>query len=249
MIPGTSLIPIHDDNPTRRFSYVTAALIALNVVILLFEPHLGIGNGPSVAQFFYRWGLVPREITQGHPIALADCGGACFPGKNVYVAILTSMFLHAGPVHLIGNMLFLWIFGNNVEDVLGRVAYVGFYLVCGTLAALSQVAVNPSSAFPMVGASGAIAGVLGAYLVLFPRARVLTGVIVIFYIQFIRLPAVLVLGFWFVFQLFTGAMQQIGGGGVAWAAHVGGFVAGALLMVVYRALTRLPPTRSPEPLP
>ena len=248
MIPSTSLIPIHDDNPTRGFSYVTAGIIAINVLVLFFEPHLGSGNSPEVANFFYRWGLVPWEITHGHPVALSGCFGACFPHKNIYLAIFTSMFLHAGVVHLAGNMLFLWIFGNNIEDTLGRVAFLAFYLVCGVLAALSHVALNPSSIFPTVGASGAVAGVLGAYLVLFPRARVLTGIVLIVYIQFIRLPAAVVLGFWFVFQLFTGASQQIGGGGVAWAAHVGGFLAGAALIFLFGGRSRVRPPPLPEPL-
>jgi len=151
-------------------------------------------------------------------------------------------------VHLAGNMLFLWIFGNNIEDTLGHLAFIPFYLVCGVLAAFSHVALNPDSIFPTVGASGAIAGVLGAYLVLFPRAKVLTGIILIIYIQFIQLPAALVLGSWFVFQLFTGASQQIGGGGVAWAAHVGGFLAGAALIFLFGGRSRVRPPPLPEPL-
>jgi len=248
MIPATSLIPIHDDNPTRSFSYVTAALIVANVLILFFEPHLGMGNSPEVQAFFYKWGLVPWEVVHGHPVAFRECLGACFPDKNVYLSILTSMFLHAGPVHLVGNMLFLWIFGNNIEDTLGRVAFIAFYLICGVLAALAHVALNPSSLFPTIGASGAVAGVLGAYVILFPRAKVLTGIVLIVYIQFIRLPAIVVLGLWFVFQLFTGAFQQIGGGGVAWAAHVGGFAAGAALVFLFGGPGRVRPPPQPEPL-
>jgi membrane associated rhomboid family serine protease len=171
----------------------------------------------------------------------------CFPEKNVYLAVFTSMFLHAGVVHLAGNMLFLWIFGNNIEDTLGRLAFLVFYLACGTLAALSHVALNADSIYPTVGASGAIAGVLGAYIVLFPRARVMTGIVLIVYIQFVRLPAALVLGLWFVFQLFTGAWQQIGGGGVAWAAHVGGFLAGVGLIFLFGGRRRVRPPPLPEP--
>jgi membrane associated rhomboid family serine protease len=248
MIP-TSLIPIHDDNPTQRFAYVTLGIIVLNVLIFLTEPQLGSGGGPKLAEYFYHWGLVPREITRGHQLDLTGCVAACFTNKNVYLSLLTSMFLHAGFVHLAGNMLFLWVFGNNVEDTLGRFRYAVFYLLCGVIAGLAHVALNSASAYPTIGASGAIAGVLGAYLVLFPRARVLT----IAFITIVPLPAVLVLSLWFVLQLFTGASQQIGGGGVAWAAHVGGFIAGAILVVVFGGRRRLreqelrPPPITPLP--
>ncbi len=250
MIPPTSLIPIHDDNPTRRRAYVTLTLIALNVIIFLTEPHFGTGGGPAVAEFFYHWGLVPWEIVHGHQLTLTGCIGTCFTHKNVYLSLVTSMFLHAGPVHLAGNMLFLWVFGNNIEDALGAPKFVAFYLLCGVLAGLIHTALNATSLYPTVGASGAIAGVLGAYLVLFPRARVLT----LAFFVVVPLPAVLVLGLWFVLQLFTGASQQIGGGGVAWGAHVGGFVVGMILVVVTggrRSLKRriIPPPPPITPLP
>ena len=245
MIPPASLLPIHDDNPTRRFPYVTITLILLNVVVFLTEPNLGIGNGPQVATYFYRWGLVPREILHGHPIALPECLGVCFPGKKVYLSLLTSMFLHSGFWHIGGNMLFLWIFGNNVEDILGPFKFLVFYLLCGVAAGLIHSALNPASIFPTVGASGAIAGVLGAYLVLFPKARVLT---LAFFIV-LPLPAVIVLGLWFVLQLFTGASQQIGGGGVAWGAHVGGFLVGMGLVVAFGGLRELRLRRELPPPP
>ena len=250
MIPPTSLIPIHDDNPTSGFPSVTVGLIALNVLVFLTEPHFGTGGGLQVAEYFYRWGLVPWEITRGHQLSLTGCLAACFTNKNVYLALLTSMFLHAGPLHLAGNMLFLWVFGNNIEDTLGRVRFVAFYLLCGLIAGLVHVALNANSMFPTVGASGAIAGVLGAYLVLFPRARVLT----LAFIVLVPLPAMLVLSLWFVLQLFTGASQQIGGGGVAWGAHVGGFVAGAILVLLFGGRSRarerrLPPGPPITPLP
>ena len=250
MIPPTSLIPIHDDNPTRAFPYVTVGIIALNVLIFLTEPHFGRGGSLQVAEYFYRWGLVPWEITHGRQLNLTGCLHACFTNKNVYLAILTSMFVHAGPLHLAGNMLFLWVFGNNIEDALGAPKFVAFYLLCGVLAGLIHTALNATSLYPTVGASGAIAGVLGAYLVLFPRARVLT----LAFFVVVPLPAVLVLGLWFVLQLFTGASQQIGGGGVAWGAHVGGFVVGMILVVVTggrRSLKRriIPPPPPITPLP
>jgi len=169
------------------FSYVTAGIIAINVLVSSFEPHLGTGNSPEVNAFFYHWGSSMGDYPRP-PRRPAGLLGVCFPGKNIYLAILTSMFLHAGVVHLAGNMLFLWIFGNNIEDTLGRVAFLAFYLVCGVLAALSHVALNQDSMFPHRGSQRAVAGVLGAYIVLFPRAKVLTGIILIVYIQFIRLP-------------------------------------------------------------
>jgi len=229
MIAPTSLIPIHDDNPTRRFPFVTVAIIVLNAIVFLSEPHFGTGNSPQVAEFFYHWGLVPREIVHGHQLLLTGCPGRCFTNKNVYLSLVTSQFVHAGLLHIAGNMLFLWIFGNNIEDTLGPLPFAVFYLLCGGLAGLAHVALNQASIFPTVGASGAIAGVLGAYLVLFPRARVLT----LAFFVIVPLPAVVVLGLWFVLQLFTGASQQIGGGGVAWGAHVGGFMAGAILVLVF----------------
>ena len=246
MIPPTSLIPIHDDNPTRTFPYVTVGIIALNVLVFLTEPHFGRGGSLQVAEYFYRWGLVPWEITHGRQLDLTGCLQACFTDKNVYLALLTSMFVHAGPLHLAGNMLFLWVFGN-IEDILGRGRYLIFYLLCGAIAGLIHVTLNASSVYPTVGASGAIAGVLGAYLVLFPRARVLT----IAFFVVVPLPAVFVLGLWFVLQLFTGASQQIGGGGVAWGAHVGGFVAGAILVLAFggRARARERQRQVPPPPP
>ena len=161
------------------------------------------------------------------------------------------MFVHAGPLHIAGNMLFLWVFGNNIEDTLGPGRYLIFYLLCGVIAGLVHTALNASSVYPTVGASGAIAGVLGAYLVLFPRARVLT----IAFFVIVPLPAVLVLGLWFVLQLFTGPSQQIGGGGVAWGAHVAGFIAGAILVLLFggrgraRERREVPPPPPITPLP
>lgn len=252
MLPSTSVIPIHDENPTRTFSYLTAALIAANVLLLLVEPQLGQGDSSELAAFFYRWGMVPWEITHGQPVTgevlraaglpVTGCAGACFPEKNVYLALLTSMFLHGGILHLGGNMLFMWVFGNNIEDTLGRVRFVVFYLAAGGLAGLAHVLVSADSVIPTVGASGAIAGLLGAYLVLFPHARITSILPIFFFIQIVRLPAILVLGLWFISQFIIGAGQQLGGAGVAWMAHVGGFVAGAglILLLGGRRLARRP---------
>ena len=236
MVPSTSLIPIKDDNPTRTFSYVTVTLIVVNVAAWLLEPSLGSGSSPQLAAFFYRWGLVPKEIVTGGVAVTQDtllvCGGACKLGPPYY-SIVTAMFLHGGFLHLAGNMLFLWVFGNNIEDTLGPVKFTVFYFVCGIAASLAHTVANADSLVPTVGASGAVAGMLGAYIVLFPRARV-TTIVPVFIFWFVQLPAVIVLGYWFLSQFFIGAAQQYGGEGVAWMAHVGGFVTGAVLMYLYK---------------
>ena len=208
-------IPLRDDNPTSRFPAVTLALIAANTVVFLVQaaaPH-------GLAMAALRFGAVPYEIT--HFRSLAE--PAAFPPL---LTILTSMFLHGSLFHLLGNMLYLWIFGNNVEDRLGPVRFTLFYLASGVAAALTHIAVQPSSRLPMIGASGAIAGVLGAYWLLYPRARVKTFVFLVFYIDVVAIPAGLVLGFWFLLQVLNVGM----GGGVAWFAHIGGFLAGILFI-------------------
>lgn len=256
VVPSTSLIPIRDDNPTRTLPVVTVAIIVVNVFVWLLEPSLGAGASPQLAAFFYKWGLVPREITTGGVVVTPDtvlvCGGACKVGTPYY-SIITAMFLHGGFLHVAGNMLFLWVFGNNIEDTLGPVKFTIFYLVCGIAASLAHIAVNPSSIVPTVGASGAVAGMLGAYIVLFPRARVTTVVPIFFFFwPYIRLPAEIVLGYWFVSQFFIAATQQFGGEGVAWMAHVGGFLTGAALMLVYRQFMQMrepPPPQFPAPPP
>lgn len=208
-------IPLRDDNPTSRFPFVTVSLIAVNTAVFLFQaatPH-----GLELAAL--RFGAVPHAITHFRSLPQA----AAFPPL---LTLLTSMFLHGSLFHLLGNMLYLWIFGNNIEDRLGPVRFALFYLVCGVVASLTHVLFQPGSAVPMIGASGAIAGVLGAYWIVFPRARVRTFVFLIFYIDVVLLPAGIVLGLWFVLQLLNIGM----GGGVAWFAHIGGFLAGILLI-------------------
>ncbi|MDQ4148700.1 MAG: rhomboid family intramembrane serine protease [Actinomycetota bacterium] len=249
MVPGTSLIPIHDENPTSTFSYLTALLIAVNVVILFFvQPNFGQDlacprgftecaiQRCRVQQFFYEWGLVPDEVTDGSQLTGSVCPGFPLRDKSVLGSIVTSMFLHGGILHLGGNMLFLWVFGNNIEDRLGRVKFLLFYFVVGIAAGLAHVLANPDSQIPTVGASGAVSGLLGAYMVLFPRAHIhaiLPIPILWLLLGRIRLPAFVVLGMWFVSQFFIGQGQQPGEGGVAWVAHVGGFIAGAILIFVF----------------
>lgn len=227
------MIPIRDENPTRRFPLITIALIAANCVAFLYQLSLG----PALSQeLVFTRGLVPWIV-----VHLPELGaGAVIP---VTSSFFTSMFLHGDLFHLLGNMLFLWVFADNVEDRMGRGRFLIFYLICGLAAALAQIAALPSSRVPMVGASGAISGVLGAYMLLFPHARVLTVIPIFIFLHFIRLPALVVLGMWFLFQVLYSVWSDPSRGGVAWYAHIGGFVAGLVLLRLF--LPRRPP---PVPL-
>ncbi len=221
------MIPISDDPVRRSVPWVTILLIVVNVLAFLYELSLGA----RLDGFLQAFGAVPREITTGRDIPPAA------PLGSVYLTLLTSMFLHGGWLHLGSNMLYLWVFGDNVEDGFGHLGYLVFYLVCGLLATIAQIAINPASTLPSIGASGAIAGVLGAYLVLFPGAQVRTLLVLGFFILIPRIPALFLIGAWFVLQLLSG-LGQIGiaeeTGGVAFWAHVGGFVAGLVLAILFR---------------
>lgn len=211
------MLPIKDDIPTQRTPIVTIVLIVLNCLVFIYEFMQG---DEGFARFTYVWGLIPVELTTGVELT---------PQASVssLVNLFTSMFMHGGFLHLGGNMLYLWIFGNNIEDRLGRSKFILFYLASGVVAALAFIATSPHGEVPMVGASGAIAGILGAYLVSYPHARVVTVLFVFFFIRVTRIPALIVLGFWFVLQVFNG-LPALGssGGGVAWFAHIGGFLFG-----------------------
>ena len=213
------MIPIRDENPTRKTPFVTIALIAINVFVFVMQ----MLQPPEVQQqFVFAWGAIPRDITMGWDL---------LPTIPVaWLTLFTSMFMHGGLMHLGGNMLYLWIFGNNVEDRLGHIQFLFFYIIGGLVAALSHVLFDPSSQIPMVGASGAISAVLGAYMLAYPKARVVVLLWIVFFVRFIRVPAILMLGVWFVMQIsgFFGDMSREGGG-VAWLAHIGGFVAGVVL--------------------
>jgi membrane associated rhomboid family serine protease len=221
------VIPLHDDNPTTTKPRVTVGImIACTVVYVLH--HLLLSREATTA-VIYAVGVIPALLT-GH--AVAD-----FTSFPPALTVLTSMFVHGGFWHLAGNMLYLWIFGNNVEEAMGHVKFLVFYVFCGVAAVAAQVLPNPASEIPMVGASGAISGVLGAYMLLYPRARVLLGLPLGFLIvELGRWPAIWVLVAWFVMQLLTGAFSALSStpGGVAFGAHVGGFVAGCLLVTVFR---------------
>lgn len=228
------VIPIGDENPVRTTPWVLRALLTANILIYLFVQPLPWTEGPcALMQFFLEWAAIPVELLRGAPLSGPElatlptgCALAAVPGKPVYLSALTSMFLHADPLHLGANMLFLWIFGNNIEDRLGHLRFLVFYLGCGLVSVAVFAAANPSSALTLVGASGAIAGVLGAYLIMFPTARVTVLVVPLFFLA-LQLPALIVLGLWFVLQLREVGGAAVGGGGVAYLAHVAGFVAGA----------------------
>jgi membrane associated rhomboid family serine protease len=242
------VIPIGDENPTLRTPVVTIALlVTLGAVWVLVQ---GAGfNTLALAASICSWGLVPAEIMGTAPAGAAVSLGEGLicrldAGPTRLLTPLTSMFLHGGWLHLLGNGLFLWIFGNNVEDSMGRFRFIVFYLLCGLAAAGAQVAINPASPVPMVGASGAISGVLGAYLVLYPRVRVKVLFIIVIFIQVISLPAYLVLLWWIAWQILAGLPQLTsispeGSSGVAFWAHIGGFIAGVVLVKLFenRALT------------
>jgi membrane associated rhomboid family serine protease len=243
------VLPLKDDIPTRTFPLVTVTIIILNLLVyayeffLWFEP---VAAGRSLLgdrlyqQFVFEFGLLPCRV-----------GDLCPPRLDTVVAgappplatVFTSMFVHGGLFHVGGNMLYLWIFGNNVEDSMGRGRFTVFYLLCGVAAAAAQYLQNPASAVPMVGASGAVSGTLGAYLVLYPHARIWTLVVFGFFWRVIPLPALFVLGFWIVVQFINSVYTfgRVEGGGVAFLAHLGGFVAGMLLIVVFRRRPSRPP--------
>ncbi len=222
------MIPLKDINRSRTIPFITVFLIILNLLAFLYELSLG----RQLNKFFYAYGVVPAFFSDTRYWQELGFVAGVLP-------LFSSMFLHGGWLHFLGNMLYLWVFGDNVEDRLGHFRFLVFYLVCGVAAALLHILTDLSSTLPTVGASGAIAGVLGAYLILFPGARVLTLVPIFFFFQLIELPALIFLGLWFVMQFFSGAISLTAGqvGGTAWWAHIGGFVAGMVLILKYRSRT------------
>ena len=238
------MIPLKDNIPTRRFPVLTVALILINVFVYFFLQHGGITHGPSDNEVV-RWGLIPYEVTHpGKHCDLVPGGTVACEGQshvtgtasnqpNTWVTFFTSIFMHGGLLHIAGNMLFLWIFGNNIEDSMDRWRFALFYLLGGAVANFAQIAVGPSSTAPGIGASGAIAAVLGGYALLYPRARVITAVILIFFITLLDLPALIVLGGWFVLQIIDAAVNNPLNGGVAYFAHIGGFAFGLLLIKLF----------------
>jgi membrane associated rhomboid family serine protease len=210
------MIPLYDDNPTQRSAVLVYALIAGNILIFLHEMMLG---NPQLARLLDAWAVIPRQLFAS-------------PSREA-VTLLSSQFLHANFWHLLGNMWFLWIFGNNVEDKLGRIQFLLFYLICGAIAALTQSVFSPGSAVPLIGASGAIAGVMGAYIVRFPRAEIVTLVPIFIILTTVRIPALFFLGIWIAGQTIYAAMANPGQPGVAYLAHISGFVVGMVLFKIF----------------
>ncbi|HQU28544.1 MAG: rhomboid family intramembrane serine protease [Nitrospirales bacterium] len=220
------MIPFRDDNPTEITPYMTVTFIALCVLVFLYEVSLS----PQASEtFIYMYGAIP-SVVFGHAQLPSE-----LVGLSPFSTLISSMFLHGGWMHLISNMLYLWIFGNNIEDVMGHAKFIVFYLLCGVLAALSHAVIDPHSNVPMVGASGAISGILGAYLLLYPHARVLVLIPLGFFTRLMYVPAGVVLGLWILMQVLSGGMS-IGheGGGVAFFAHIGGFGAGMILIGLFK---------------
>jgi len=219
------MIPIRDDNPTATKPLLTATLIAVNVLVFLYQVSLS----PKAGQLFvFQFGAIPSVVS----------GDQRLPSQVAVIppvlSLFSSMFLHGGWMHLIGNMWYLWIFGDNIEDAMGRMRFLLFYIISGLAASLCHVLTNPASQIPTIGASGAISGVLGAYFLLYPQARILVLIPLGFFTRLIYVPAVVALGFWFFLQLLSGTMSDVQGGGVAWWAHIGGFVTGMLLVGLFK---------------
>jgi membrane associated rhomboid family serine protease len=225
------VFPLRDENPTVITPVITILLIVLNVVVWLYVEGAGYSErllGESVCSL----GLIPAEVT-GMLDPTLEPIGPCVPGGITYAAAFTSMFLHGGWLHLIGNMWFLWLFGNNVEDLMGHARFLTFYLLVGLAASAAHIVSSPGSMLPTVGASGAISGIMGAYLLLYPRVRIQTLFVFVIFLRIIPVPAWLVLILWFALQLVTGYATPADTGGVAVWAHVGGFVAGVVMVRIF----------------
>ena len=250
------LFPIGDDNRGRRGApFVVYTLVAINAIVFIFFQ--GMGMNEEGERFTYAYSVVAREITTGEdlvgpvqvpgaePVIDRRTGRAEVPviplqpsPSPIYLTLLTAMFMHGGWMHIIGNMLYLWIFGDNIEDNFGHLKFIAFYLICGVIASFAQIMIDPNSPVPSLGASGAIAGVLGAYLVMYPRNRIRNIVMLGFIWTTVELPAVLVLGFWIVLQIisqYTASIASAQSSGVAYMAHIGGFVAGVALSFLFRS--------------
>jgi membrane associated rhomboid family serine protease len=242
------MFPLSDDNPRLHVPVTTVALIALNVVSWTLLQ--GLGTDPALAHSICRWGLIAGDVLDTVPAGSSfritqDLVCVIDEGRSWHT-LFTSMFMHGGWFHIVGNLWFLWLFGDNVEDVMGPVRFVCFYLICGLGAALAQILVDPQSLVPMVGASGAIGGVMGAYALLFPRARIRTFIFLGFYITTVWVPAMVMLGYWFFIQL-VGALPELAGtsgGGIAFWAHIGGFLTGMALVPVFTRLDFLEQQRA-----
>jgi membrane associated rhomboid family serine protease len=228
------MIPIKDDNPSYSFPFMTIFIIVINVAVQIYQWTLGSGG----EAFIFRFGAIPWEITHFQELPeLSWTHQSRFPSV---ITLLTSIFIHGGFFHLAGNMLYLWIFGDNVESLMGHMRFFFFFILCGIIASFTHIIIDPNSKIPMIGASGAISGVLGAYFVRFSRAKVHVLIFFFFFIRVIRVSALFALGFWFILQILSG-LGTLGtkGGGVAWFAHIGGFVVGMFLIPFFEKKERI----------
>lgn len=224
------MFPLWDEMPTKRIPVITIILIIINSLVYYYQFFIVTDS----IRFIYSFGLTPFEISQGVDIIP-------YGPSPVYLTIVSSMFMHGSFVHLFGNMLYLWIFGNNIEDYLGKLKFTIFYFLSGIFAAFTQILISPQSQVPMIGASGAVAGVLGAYFILFPKSRITTLIFFGFFIRLIKMPALFVLGIWIIFQLlygFSNISLQGADAGVAWFAHIGGFIGGIILIKLIKPVRR-----------
>lgn len=209
------MIPLKDDNPTKTFPFITILIIIANIAVFLYEMSLGEGANHLIENM----GAIPYEVSH------------TYLSPQVSLTLITSLFLHGGILHLLGNMLYLWIFGNNIEDAVGHVKFIFFYFITGIIASMAHILLNTNSMVPVIGASGAISGVMGAYFLFYPRARVLTLIPFFIFIRIIKVPAFFFLGFWIIFQVIN---SMSGEAGIAWFAHIGGFAAGLILAPLFR---------------
>jgi len=224
------MFPLWDEMPTKRIPVITIILIIINSLVYYYQFFIVTDS----IRFIYSFGLTPFEISQGVDIIP-------YGPSPIYLTIVSSMFMHGSFVHLFGNMLYLWIFGNNIEDYLGKLKFTIFYFLSGIFAAFTQILISPQSQVPMIGASGAVAGVLGAYFILFPKSRITTLIFFGFFIRLIKMPALFVLGIWIIFQLlygFSNISLQGADAGVAWFAHIGGFIGGIILIKLIKPVRR-----------
>jgi membrane associated rhomboid family serine protease len=236
------VIPLRDENPTVGTSIATLAILAINAAVWALVQ--GLGSEPALSTSVCEWGAIAGEllgtVDAGTAVPLGSRRACILGGEANWLSPLTAMFLHGSWFHLLGNLWFLWVFGDNVEDSMGPVRFAVFYLLCGFAATAAQIAANPASPVPLVGASGAIGGVMGAYAVLYPRVPVQMLVFLLFYVTRIAVPAWMMLGYWFLYQLISGFPTLGGdGAGVAFWAHVGGFVAGVALVPLFRVSARV----------
>lgn len=223
------MIPIRDTIRSETYPIINYVLIALNILAFFVEQ----SQGRNLNEFIFTYGLVPARYSMPRISAYFTTGQQVIP-------FLTFMFMHGGFFHILGNMWFLYIFGDNVEDRLGHFRYLAFYLLCGLASGISHLVLNWTSQIPTIGASGAIAGVMGAYFILYPKAKVLTLVPIFFFIQFVEIPAFLFLGFWILFQFLSAATSSAQAGGIAWWAHVGGFIFGIIFLKLFQRLPGIP---------